>query len=117
MNAFCGIKYFDNPIEMMDAQQFAQLRRDSYIMDGIDIPSNAFLPAEQQMLDSGRSTNWWKEVTGQARLTQSYQVSYSSGTETTKVHVGAGFFDEQSITPGLKEVACVLMLPRNSGNA
>ena len=49
------------------------------------------------MLDSGRSTNWWKEVTGQARLTQSYQVSYSSGTETTKVHVGAGFFDEQGI--------------------
>ena len=97
VNAFCGIKYFDNPIEMMDAQQFAQLRRDSYIMDGIDIPSNAFLPAEQQMLDSGRSTNWWKEITGQARLTQSYQVSYSSGTETTKVHVGAGFFDEQGI--------------------
>lgn len=97
VNAFCGIKYFDNPIEMMDAQQFAQLRRDSYIMDGIEMPSNAFLPAEQQMLDSGRSTNWWKEVTGQARLTQSYQVSYSSGTETTKVHVGAGFFDEQGI--------------------
>lgn len=97
INAFCGIKYFNNPIDMMNADQFAALRRDSYRMDGIDMPSNAFLPAEQQMLDNGRSTNWWEEVTGQARLTQSYQVSYSSGTETTKVHVGAGFFDEQGI--------------------
>lgn len=95
VNAFCGIKYFNNPIEMMNGSQFADLRRESYQLDGIEMP--AFLPVEQQMLDSGRSTNWWKEVTGQARLTQSYQVSYSSGTETTKVHVGAGFFDEQGI--------------------
>lgn len=95
VNAFCGIKYFNNPVEMMNAGQFADLRRESYAMDGTEMP--AFLPAEQQMLDSGRSTDWWKEVTGQARLTQSYQVSFSSGTETTKVHVGAGFFDEQGI--------------------
>lgn len=97
VNAYCGIKYFNNPIEMMNASQFAQLRRESYEMDGIALPSNAFLPAEQQMLDRGGSTNWWKEVTGTARLTQNYQVSFSSGTETTKVHVGAGFFDEQGI--------------------
>lgn len=97
VNAYCGVKYFNNPIEMMDGSQFAQLRRESYAMDGIALPSNAFLPAEQQMLDRGQSTNWWKEVTGTARLTQNYQVSFSSGTETTQVHVGAGFFDEQGI--------------------
>lgn len=97
VDAFTGIKFFNNPVETMNAQQFAQLRRDSYAMDGIPMPSNAFLPAEQQMLDSGRSTDWWKEVTGEARLTQSYQVAYTSGTETTKVHVGAGFFDEKGI--------------------
>lgn len=97
VNAYCGIKFFNNPIEMMDAQSFAQLRRESYERDGITMPSNAFLPAEQQMLDSGHSTDWWREVTGSARLTQNYQVSFSSGTETTKVHVGAGFFDEQGI--------------------
>lgn len=97
VSAYCGISYFNNPIEMMNAEQFAQLRRDSYKMDDIEMPDNAFLPVEQQMLDNGRSTNWWDNVTGQARLTQNYQVSYSAGTETTKVHVGAGFFDEQGI--------------------
>lgn len=97
VDAFTGIKFFNNPVETMNAQQFAQLRRDSYAMDGVPMPSNAFLPAEQQMLDGGRSTDWWNEVTGQARLTQSYQVAYTSGTETTKVHVGAGFFDEKGI--------------------
>ena len=97
INAYWGISHFNNPIEMMNAEQFAQLRRDSYVMDGIDMPDNAFLSTEQQMLDAGRSTNWWNEVTGQARLTQNYQISFSSGTENTKVHVGAGFFDEQGI--------------------
>lgn len=97
VDAFCGIKYFDNPFETMNAQQFAQLRRDSYQADGITIPSNAFLATELQMLDAGRSTNWWDEVTRQGSLTQSYQVAYTSGTETTKVHVGVGFFDEQGI--------------------
>ena len=100
---------------MMDAQSFAQLRRESYEMDGITMPSNAFLPAEQQMLDRGQSTDWWRETTGSARLTQNYQVSFSSGTETTKVHVGAGFFDEQGIVnnSGYNVVVCVLMLRRN----
>lgn len=46
---------------MMDAQSFAQLRRESYEMDGITMPSNAFLPAEQQMLDRGQSTDWWRK--------------------------------------------------------
>lgn len=97
VDAYCGIKYFNNPIKTMNSAQFAQLRKESYQMDGIQMPSNAFLPAEQQMLDSGRSTNWWDEITGKARITQSYQVSFSSGTETTKVHVGAGLFNEQGI--------------------
>lgn len=97
VDIYCGIKYFNNPIKTMNAQQFAELRHESYRMDGIEIPSNAFLSTESQMLESGRSTNWWKEVSRQGRLTQSYQVSYSSGTETTKIHVGAGFFDEQGI--------------------
>lgn len=95
VEAFAGIKYFNNPIDMMNANQFYQLRKDSYAMDGTTMPD--LLAAEQQMLDSGRSTNWWNEVTGKARLTQSYQVSYGSGTETTKIHIGAGFFDEQGI--------------------
>lgn len=95
VEAFAGVKYFNNPIETMNAQQFYQLRKDSYAMDGTTMP--ALLAAEQQMLDNGRSTNWWKEVTGEARLTQSYQISYGSGTETTKVHVGAGFFNEQGV--------------------
>lgn len=97
VNAYWGINHFNNPIEVMNAEQFAQLRRDSYAMDGIEMPANAFLSTELQMLDAGQSTNWWNEVTGQARLTQNYQISFSSGTENTKVHVGAGFFDEQGI--------------------
>lgn len=74
VNAYWGINHFNNPIEVMNAEQFAQLRRDSYAMDGIEMPANAFLSTELQMLDAGQSTNWWNEVTGQARLTQNYQI-------------------------------------------
>lgn len=97
IDIYCGVKYFNNPIKTMNSQQFADLRRESYEMDGIEMLDDAFLPTELQMLKSGRSTNWWNEVARQGQLTQSYQVSYSSGTETTKIHVGAGFFDEQGI--------------------
>lgn len=97
VNTFWGIKRFSNPVELMNAQQFAELRRESYRMDGTEMPSNGFLDSELAMLERGQSTNWWDEVTRQNALTQSYQVSFSSGTETTKVHLGVGLFDEQGI--------------------
>lgn len=97
IDAYAGIKQFKNPIKTMNAQQFSQLRKDSYMMDGVPIPSNAFLPTELQMLESRRSTNWWKEVTGENKMTQHYQVSFFSGTDKTKIYVGGSFYDEQGI--------------------
>lgn len=97
VDVFTGIKYFNNPVKLMNAEQFAQLRRESYEMDGISTPSNAFLDTELAMLDAGRSTDWWDEVTNQGSLTQSYQASFTSGNEISKIYVGAGFLDEQGI--------------------
>jgi len=97
VNTFWGMKHFSNPIDLMNAQQFAELRRESYKMDGRDMPSNAFLDPELDMLEKGQSTNWFDEITNQNALTQSYQVSFSSGTETTRVHLGVGLYDEQGI--------------------
>lgn len=97
VSAYWGIKRFNNPIDMMNADEFAQLRRDSYTSDGVIMPSNAFLDTELYMLSQGRSTNWWDEVTNRNSLTQNYQVSFSSGTETTKVRVGLGLYDEEGI--------------------
>lgn len=97
VDMYNGFKYFNNPVETMNAEQFATLRRESYEMDGIPIPSNAFLETEKEMLESGRSTNWWNEVTKQYRMVQSYQVSFRAGTKNTRVHLGAGFFNEQGI--------------------
>ncbi len=97
VDVYTGFKYFNNPIQTMNAQQFAELRRESYVMDGITMPANAFLDTELAMLDAGLSTDWWNEVIQQYRTVQNYQVSFSSGTENTKVHVGAGFFNEQGI--------------------
>lgn len=97
VEVYNGVKYFNNPIEVMNASQFAELRRESYQMDGIAMPSNAFLETELRMLDENRSTNWWNEVTQQYRMVQSYQIAFRAGTETTRVHVGAGLFDEKGI--------------------
>lgn len=97
VSAYLGVKRFNNPIDMMNAEEFAQLRRDSYISDGITMPSNAFLDTELDMLAQNRSTDWWNEVINQNSLTQNYQVSFSSGTETTKVRVGLGLYEEKGI--------------------
>lgn len=102
VDVFTGVKYFDNPVKMMNASQLAELRREAYAMDGLDMPSNAFLDTEKAMLDAGRSTNWWDETTRQGSLTQSYQASFTSGSETSKIYVGAGFLDEQGIVNNSK---------------
>ncbi len=92
-----GFKYFNNPVETMNAEQFATLRRESYEMDGTEMPSNAFLDTEKEMLNSGKSTNWWNEVTKQYRMVQNYQVAFRAGSESTRVHLGVGLFDEKGI--------------------
>lgn len=115
VNAYCGIKFFNNPIEMMDAQSFAQLRRESYEMDGITMPSNAFLPAEQQMLDRGQSTDWWRETTGSARLTQITR--YLSALVRKRLRcmsVPVSLMNKVLlIIQDINVVVCVLMLRRN----
>lgn len=97
VDVYNGFKYFNNPIETMNAEQFAALRRESYEMDGIPIPSNAFLDTELEMLNRGKSTDWWNEVTKQYRQVQNYQVAFRAGTENTRIHLGAGIFDEKGI--------------------
>lgn len=96
VSAYWGVKRPNNPINMMDAQEFAQLRRDSYANEGVTL-DKAFLGTELDMLAKGKSTNWWDEITNQSSLTQNYQISFSSGTETSKVRVGIGLYDEDGI--------------------
>lgn len=95
VDVYNGFKYFNNPIKTMNAEQFAALRRESYEMDGIDMPSNAFLDTELEMLKNGQSTDWWSEVTRQYRMIQNYQIAFRAGTESTRVHLGVGLFDEK----------------------
>ncbi len=97
VDAYNGFKYFNNPIKTMNAEQFAALRRESYEMDGIAIPANAFLDTELKMLENGQSTDWWSEVTRQYRMVQNYQVAFRAGTESTRIHLGVGLFDEKGI--------------------
>ena len=97
IDVYKGIKRFNNPIEVMNAQQFAELRRESYASDGTQIPGNAFLPAELAILDAGQSTDWWKQVTNPSATTESYQISLSSGNERTRIFVGGGYFNDVGI--------------------
>ncbi len=97
IDVYKGVKRFNNPVEVMNAQQFAELRRESYASDGTQMPGNAFLPTELEMLDNGQSTDWWKQVTNPSATTESYQISLSSGNERTKVFLGGGYFNDVGI--------------------
>lgn len=97
VDVYKGIKTFNNPIKVMNAQEFADLRRESYTSDGTQIPANAFLPAELEMLQNGRSTDWWKEVTNPSATTESYQISLSSGNDKTRIFLGGGYFNDVGI--------------------
>lgn len=82
----------------MDAQQFAKLRRDSYISDGNPkTDKDIFLQSELDYINSGNSTNWWNEITNSSAATESYQLSFSGGTDKTKLYVGAGLFRDMGV--------------------
>lgn len=97
VDVFRGIKTFSNPIEMMDAQQFADLRREAFERDGSQIPDNAFLDVEQTMLDQNQSTDWWNEVINNSARTENYQISFSGGSDRTRLYVSGALFNDKGI--------------------
>lgn len=97
INLFNGFKSFSNPIDFLNGEELAALRRDAYKNDNVNGGVAVFRPEENTMLQSGQYTNWWDEVTGSGRPTQSLQMTFAGGSENTRVLLSANLYNEKGV--------------------
>lgn len=97
VNVYNGFKSFANPIDYVSGEQLATIRREAYANDNVNGGVAVFRPEEEAMLNSGKATNWFDEVTGAGRPTQNIQVAFNGGSKNTKVFVSGNLFNEKGI--------------------
>ncbi|HUC79500.1 MAG TPA: SusC/RagA family TonB-linked outer membrane protein, partial [Flavisolibacter sp.] len=97
VNVWTGFKSFVNPIEFLNGEQLAELRREAYKNDNVNGGVAIFRPEEQTSLQNGSYTNWFDQVTGAGRPTQNLQLSFSGGSQNTRVLVSANLYNEKGV--------------------
>lgn len=85
-------------MDLMNSQQYLQMRRDAYENDGIKFPANAF--DVNGTWDTDRFTDWQKEFIGGKALTQNTQFSVSGGSGKTSYLISGSDRREATVFPG-----------------
>ncbi|NQU54796.1 MAG: TonB-dependent receptor [Bacteroidetes bacterium] len=96
-DGYVGVKNPHLP-DMMNAQEFYHAYNDVYLAENPNA-SIIWTTAQQDNVDSGRSTNWMDEVTEAATQT-SHVVSLSGGNENTTHYFSTGYLSENGNTIG-----------------
>jgi TonB-linked SusC/RagA family outer membrane protein len=95
-------------LKVMNGEQYLQMRKQAYKNDNIDLnepPYNTNLykiydHADLSLWDTGRYTDWQKELIGHMAQYQDLQASVSGGNKLTTFLVGAGHHKEGNVFPG-----------------
>ncbi|HEY4150227.1 MAG TPA: SusC/RagA family TonB-linked outer membrane protein, partial [Chitinophagaceae bacterium] len=103
-NAYYGIQTPNSPYHMLDAKDYAQLRRVAFNdADPITYPlgssdAKIFNPYELQSIASGNKTyDWQKAVTRQNAPMQSYSIGISNGVGKNKVYFSGNYLNQAGI--------------------
>ncbi|SFM91853.1 TonB-linked outer membrane protein, SusC/RagA family [Chitinophaga sp. YR627] len=99
-DAYYGTTRITRKLDVMDGQQFAQLRREAARTND---PNNAY-PADATLFDdialkslaTGRSTDW-QDLVYQAGSKQNHQVSVTGGKERTQFAVSFNYYRENGV--------------------
>ncbi len=101
-NAYTTIQTVTRNFNLYDGSQFIDLRREAnrnrftgdYLRD-----ENIFSPFELEAIENGEFVNWEDLVLRDAVI-QSHSLSFSTGTEKTKVFSSVNYFTQDGIIPG-----------------
>ena len=91
-----GITRITRYWDMLETEQYLQLRREALANDGIT-PSAANAP-DLVLWDQKRNTNWQKELWGHAGKVTSITAGFSGGDQQNTFRVGAGYNRATNIT-------------------
>jgi len=103
-----GIGRVGHFLDLMNTQQYLQMRREAYTNDGLAIPSIAVTPTNTAfdvngVWDTTRYTNWQKELIGNTAKYTNTNMSVSGGNVNTQFLIGAGYSRQTTVYPGSSE--------------
>lgn len=97
-DAYTGIGRVARRVDMLNTQQYLEMRHEAFANDGLD-PTSANAP-DLLLWDTTRYTDWQEVLLGgSARITDS-QLRLSGGNALTNFSIGAGYHKETTVFPG-----------------
>jgi len=98
INVFGGIGKVSHMMELLNTQQYVEMRKEAYkndrmaptVRDGPDL----------LVWDTTRYTNWQEELIGGTANILDAQVSFTGGNNNTQFLIGGGYHGEGSVFPG-----------------
>jgi TonB-linked SusC/RagA family outer membrane protein len=96
MDVNYGLQNIANQWKMMNAEDFSQYLFDAYSRGGVNMNSLGYNPARKQAIPVDYNTNWVDEIL-QTGVLQDYTVSFSGGTEKSKMSGSVGYMDSKGI--------------------
>ena len=106
VQVYSGAGKVSRSIEMMNIEQYLQMRNEAFANDGpaaqddLNNPDNAIYYPDLKVWDQKRTTNWQKTLFGETAHITDAQVSLSAGTSNTSFRFGGGFHNESTVFPG-----------------
>ena len=100
-----GIGQVPHFIDLLNSQQYLQMRHEAFANDGIPFPSLANNPQDNNYdvngeWDTTRYTNWQKVLIGNTAHYTNAQASISGGNANTQFLIGAGYNRATTVFPG-----------------
>jgi TonB-linked SusC/RagA family outer membrane protein len=97
-NISTGISKVSKKIDLMNTQQYLQIRREAFKNDGVT-PDQSNAP-DLLTWDTTRSTDWQKALIGGTAHYTDVQASLSGGTANTQYLIGGNYHRETTVFPG-----------------
>jgi TonB-linked SusC/RagA family outer membrane protein len=118
LNLQSGIGQVAKKLDLMNSQQYIEMRKEALRMDGMSVPSLTAYDINGTW-DVNRNTDWQKELLGGSARYHNAQVSISGGGDYTQFLISGTYHKENTVFPGDftdKKGATHLSLTNSSAN-
>ncbi|MFC4209805.1 SusC/RagA family TonB-linked outer membrane protein [Pedobacter lithocola] len=100
-----GISQAPDPLDLMNTQQYLQMRREAFINDGLVVPNIITTPSDANFdvngtWDTSRYTDWQKDLIGNTASYTNLNLSFSGGSEAVQYSLRGTFNRQGSLFPG-----------------
>ena len=101
-NGYYGMQYINRNFDVYSPEEYAMLKREAFrtVNGGAYQPDeDVFTSIELETLQNGNFINWFDEVLEVAPI-ENHNLSFSTGSEKTKVYTGINFQNQDGVIPG-----------------